>query len=182
MICKNCGSKIADNATECPFCLIDIDDVYRNQVRQEQMKLVDNARRAEEVAARKAGNIRKNAHKAQLIAARKEAAARKAEAKAAHKMEIARRAQAKAATKLEEARRAAATAARLVEELRRADAAVAQKSQYARNAQAAEMLPPQRGYSVPLTPYGSQMTPPIPKPEYEQETGQLLQAYPYEEK
>ena len=38
MICKNCGSKIADNATECPYCLIDIDDAYRASVRQEREK------------------------------------------------------------------------------------------------------------------------------------------------
>ena len=32
MICKNCGSEIADNLTECPFCLIDIDEMVRPMV------------------------------------------------------------------------------------------------------------------------------------------------------
>ena len=180
MICKNCGSEIPNNATECPFCLIDIDDAYRAQVWQDQMRIADNARRAEELAARKAGNIRKTAHRSQMIAARKAAAARKAEAKAAHKMEIARRAEAKAATKAEEARRAQANAARLLEEVRRADEAVAQKSQFARRAQAAEISQtPQRGYAVPIAPYGTQQN--IPQPQFHEPQGQMMRQFPYED-
>ena len=180
MLCKNCGSQIPNNATECPFCLIEINENYRAQIRQDQMKRTDTARHAEEAAARKADSIRKTAHRSQLIAARKVAAARKAEAKAARKAEIARRAAAKAANKAEEARRAEAAAARLLEEVRRADAHAAQKSQAARNAAAAEMLQsPPRGYAVPIAPYDSKLG--IPQPQYDMPQEQMLRQYPFEE-
>ena len=179
MICKNCGSEIADNATECPFCLIEINEAYRNQVRQERMVQADHARHAEELAAKKAAGLRRNAQKAQMIAARKLAAARKAEAKAAHKAEIARRAEAKASRKMEEARRAEAEAARRIEELRRADAEAAQKASFARQAESSQYQASQQPYirSIPTPQYGTQT---IPQPQYPQQTGQVLRQYPYD--
>ena len=179
MICKNCGSVIADNATECPFCLIEINEDYRNQVRQERMKQADNARHAEELAAKKASGLRRSAQKAQLIAARKLAAARKAEAKAAHKAELARRAEAKASRKMEEARRAEAEAARKIEDLRRAEAEVAQKATFARQAESSQYPQSQQPYirSIPNPQYG---TSPVSQPQYTQQPGQVLRQYPYD--
>lgn len=185
MICRNCGSVIDDNAKECPFCLFDIDDAERERDRQSRAQMADNALRAEETAARKAGSIRKLAHKAQLIAARKVAAARKAEAKAAKKAEIARKAEAKAARKAEEARRAEAEAARRLEELRRADAGAARKSQLARQAQAAQYpQSPQSPYGARTIPQPQYGVPSVPPQQYAgeplDEYDQLLRRYPYD--
>jgi len=181
MICKNCGSVIADTATECPFCLIDINETDREQVRQERMKRADDARLAEEIAAKKANKLRRNAHKAQLIAARKVAAARKAEAKAAHKAEIARKAEAKASRKVEEARRAEAEAARRIEELRRADADTAQKAQLARQAEASQYIQFQQPGSIPI-PNPQPAAQPISQTQYGQQPEQILLEYPFHTK
>ena len=179
MICKNCGSVVADNATECPFCLMEFNEAYRAQIRQERMKQADDARNAEEVAAKKAEGLRKRAHKAQLIAARKVAAARKAEAKAAHKAELARRAEAKASRKVEEARRAEAEAARWIEELRRADANVEQKAQAARQAASSQYVQTRQAAvrSIPNPQYGTQT---VPQSPYNRPTEQALRQYPFD--
>ena len=72
------------------------------------------------------------------------------------------------------------SAAKHREEVRKADEAVAQKSQFARRAQAAEISQtPQRGYAVPIAPYGTQQS--IPQPQYYEPQGQMMRQFPYDE-